>query len=48
MALLCLIFKSASGIYARRFEYSSACDVYVRLETTGAAIKITRGTTNNQ
>ena len=25
-----------------------ACDVYVRLETTGAAIKIARGTTNNQ
>ena len=24
-----------------------ACDVYVRLETTGAAIKIARGTTNN-
>ena len=26
----------------------SACDVYVRLETTGAAIKIAGGTTNNQ
>ena len=25
-----------------------ACNVYVRLETTGAAIKIARGTTNNQ
>ena len=25
-----------------------ACDVYVRLETTGAAVKIARGTTDNQ
>ena len=24
------------------------CDVYVRLETTGAVMKIARGTTNNQ
>ena len=25
-----------------------ACDVYARLETTGAAMKFARGTTNNQ
>ena len=29
-------------------ESIPACDVYARLETTGAAIKIARETTNNQ
>ena len=39
MVLLCAIFKSE-----RYFEYSRTRDVYVRLKTTGAAIKIARGT----
>ena len=47
MVLLCVIFKS-ERIYMRHFEYSRTRDVYVRLKTTGAAIKIARGTMNNQ
>ena len=35
-------------IFTRGVLSIPACDVYVRLETTGAAIKIARGTTNNQ
>ena len=35
-------------IFTRGVLSIPACDVYVRLETTGAAIKISRGTTNNQ
>ena len=31
-------------IYSRHFEYSPACDVYVQLKTTGAAIKIAKET----
>ena len=41
MVLLCVIFTR--GVLS-----IPACDVYVRLETTGAAIKIARGTTNHQ
>ena len=51
MALLCVIFKSERYLraeFTRGVLSISACDVYVRLETTGAAIKIARGTTNNQ
>ena len=44
--LLCVIFKSE--LFAPGVLSIPACDVYVRLETTGAAIKIARGTTNNQ
>ena len=46
-----VLFLKAFVIYARHFEYSApACDVllYVRLKTTGAAIKIAKETTNNQ
>ena len=46
MALLCVIFKSEN--FTRGVLSIPACDVYVRLETTDAAIKIARGTTNNQ
>ena len=46
MVLLCVILK-AFDVYARHFEYSPACDVYVRLKTNGAAIKIAKETTNN-
>ena len=35
-------------IFTRGILSIPACDVYVRLETTGAAIKIAGGTTNNQ
>ena len=35
-------------IFTRGVLSIPACDVYVRLETTGAAIKISRETTNNQ
>ena len=51
MALLCVIFKSERYLraeFTRGVLSISACDVYVRLETTGAVIKIARGTTNNQ
>ena len=35
-------------IFTRGVLSIPACDVYVRLETSGAAMKIARGTTNNQ
>ena len=35
-------------IFTRGVLSIPACDVYVRLDTTGAAIKIARGTTKNQ
>ena len=35
-------------IFTRGVLSIPACGVYVRLETTGAAMKIARGTTNNQ
>ena len=39
----------AFDIYARVIlSTQPACDVYVRLKTSGAAIKIARETTNNQ
>ena len=44
--LLRVIFKSE--LFTRGVLSIPVCDVYVRLETTGAAIKIARGTTNNQ
>ena len=43
---LCVIFKRER--FRRGVLNIPACDVYVRLETTGGAIKIARGTTNNQ
>ena len=46
MVLLCVIFKSE--LFTPGVLSIPACDVNVRLETTGAAIKIARGTTNNQ
>ena len=46
MALLCVIFKSEN--FTRGVLNIPACDVYVRLKTTGAAIKNARGTTKNQ
>ena len=46
MALLCVIFKSEN--FTRGVLSIPACDVYVRLKTTGAAIKNARGTTKNQ
>ena len=39
---------SKQVIFTRRVLSIPACDVYVRLETTGAAVKIARGTTKNQ
>ena len=42
---VCLLVKMASKTLTRSIP---ACDVYVRLETTGAAIKIARWTTKNQ
>ena len=48
---LCYVLCVAFDIYARHFEYSGstpARHVYVRLKTSGAAIKIARETTNNQ
>ena len=48
MVLLCVIFQRKRVIFTRGVLGIPACDVYVRLETTGAAIKIVRGTTNNQ
>ena len=39
MVLLCVILK-AFDIYARHFEYSPACDVYVRLKTKGAGCPV--------
>ena len=47
MVLLCVIFKKRV-IFTRGVLNIPTCDVYVRLETTGAAMKIARGTTNNQ
>ena len=44
--LLCVIFKSE--LFTPGVLSIPACDVYIRLETTCAAIKIARGTTNNQ
>ena len=35
-------------IFTRGVLSIPACDVYVKLETTGAPMKIARGTTNNQ
>ena len=35
-------------IFTRGVLSIPTCDVYVRLETTSAAMKIARGTTNNQ
>ena len=35
-------------IFTRGVLSIPTCNVYVRLETTGAAMKIARGTTNNQ
>ena len=46
MALLYVIFKSEN--FTRGVLSIPACDVYVRLKTTGAAIKNARGTTKNQ
>ena len=45
MVLLCVLKRV---IFTRGVLSILACDVYVRLETTGAAIKIARGTPNNQ
>ena len=45
MVLLCVLNRV---IFTRGVLSIPACDVYVRLETIGAAIKIVRGTTNNQ
>ena len=47
MVLLCVVFKNEWYLRAA-FLSISACYVYVRLETTDAAIEIARGTTNNQ
>ena len=41
-----LIYKRV--IFTRCVLSIPACDVYVQLKTTGAAIKIARGTTNDQ
>ena len=46
MVLLCNLEKRV--IFTRGVLSIPTCDVYVRLETTGAAIKIAGGTTNNQ
>ena len=35
-------------IFTRGFLSTPACDVYLRLKTSGAAIKIARESTNNQ
>ena len=40
MVLLCVIFKLKRVIFTRGVLSIPACDVYVRLETTSAAIKI--------
>ena len=46
MILLCNLEKRV--IFTRGVLSIPTCDVYVGLETTGAAMKIARGTTNNQ
>ena len=40
--------KASDNLRAAFCVFLHAIDVYVLLETTGAAIKIARGTTNNQ
>ena len=44
--LFCVIFESE--LITPGSLSINACDVYVRLETTGAVTKIARGTTNHQ
>ena len=44
--VMCNLYKRV--IFTRGVLSIPASDVYVRLKTTGAAIKIARGTTNNQ
>ena len=46
MILSCNLEKRV--IFTRGVLSIPTCDVYVRLETTGAAMKIARGTTKNQ
>ena len=48
MVLLCVIFKSEGYIFKHGVLNIPTCDVYVQLKTTGAAIKIVRGTNKNQ
>ena len=47
--VMCNLSLKAFDIYARVIlSTQPACDVYVRLKTSDAAIKIARETTNNQ